>query len=278
MAISVFQATGLLGVAIGMLTAGFATQAFGWRHTLMIIGLAGIPVAALAAIILRGLPERRGAAAQLPVWQDISQLMAQKPFRNIVSGISMAAFGSYSVLQWLPAFFMRSHHLSIGKMGLLMAVSTGGGGILGMLCGGFGARRIIAKDVRWDLRFPAITYAVSAPLFLATLLIGNTTLAMILNFAATAVSASGGGVALAALQRFSGVGRRATANALMLMISALFGVGLGPAFVGFVSDFSVRYIGAGSLRVALSISTLSFLLAALSFWRASRCPQSSVYP
>jgi hypothetical protein len=149
-------------------------------------------------------------------------------------------------------------------------LSTGGGGIVGMLCGGFGSRRIVARDVRWDLKLPAITYAVSAPLFFTMIVTSNTALAIVLNFAATAVSASGGGIALAALQRFTGDGRRATANALMLMISALLGVGLGPVFVGYVSEVSAPCLGANSLRLALGLSTLSFVFAALNFKRALR--------
>jgi predicted MFS family arabinose efflux permease len=269
-AISIFQAGGLVGVAIGMVSAGYAAEAFGWRIAMMFVGAAGIPVAVVAGFILRGLPEEHRGPAGNSAFRDISLLLAQPAFRSIVFGISLAAFGSYSVLQWLPAFFIRVHGLPIGKVGLLMALSTGGGGILGMLCGGFGSRRIVAKEVRWDLKLPAITYAISAPLFLAMIATGNTVLAIVLNFAATAVSASGGGIALAALQRFTGEGRRATANALMLMISAIFGVGLGPVFVGYVSDLSAPYLGTGSLRFALGLSSLSFVFAALNFMRASR--------
>jgi predicted MFS family arabinose efflux permease len=269
-AISIFQAGGLLGVAIGMLSAGYAAEAFGWRMAMMFVGGAGIPVAIVAALVLRHFPEEPRSEVRNSAFTDISQLMAQQSFRSIVFGISLAAFGSYSVLQWLPAFFIRVHHLSIGEVGLLMALSTGGGGIVGMLCGGFGSRRIVAKDVRWDLKIPAITYAVSAPLFFAVIATSNTTLAIVLNFAATAVSASGGGIALAALQRFTGEGRRATANALMLMISAIFGVGLGPVFVGYVSDAATPYLGVDSLRFALGLATLSFVFAALNFMRASR--------
>lgn len=269
-AISIFQAGGLLGVAIGMMSAGYVAEAFGWRTAMMIVGAAGIPVAIVARILLRSFPEEIQPDVRNSAFKDIGQLLAQKRFRSIVFGISLAAFGSYSVLQWLPAFFIKAHHLSIGTVGLLMGLSTGGGGIVGMLCGGFGSRRIVAKDVRWDLKLPAITYAVSAPLFLAMILAGNTSLAIVLNFAATAVSASGGGIALAALQRFTGDGRRATANALMLMISAIFGVGLGPVFVGYVSDIAAPYLGPDSLRFALGLSSLAFVFAALNFWQALR--------
>jgi predicted MFS family arabinose efflux permease len=269
-AISIFQAGGLLGVAIGMMSAGYVAEAFGWRVAMMFVGAAGIPVAFVAGIILRGYPEQRQPVVRNSAFKDIRQVLAQKRFRSIVFGISFAAFGSYSVLQWLPAYFIRVHHLSVGQAGLLMGLSMGGGGFVGMLCGGFGSRRIVAKDVRWDLKLPAITYAISAPLFFAMIATNNITLAIILNFAATAVSASGGGIALAALQRFTGDGRRATANALMLMISAIFGVGLGPVFVGYVSDVSTPYFGADSLRVALGLSTLSFVFAAINFRRALR--------
>jgi predicted MFS family arabinose efflux permease len=270
MAISIFQAVGLLGIAIGMMSAGYVAEAFGWRAAMKVVGAAGIPVAIMAGLILRRFPEQHRPAARNSAFEDIMQLLAQKSFRRVVFGISFAAFGSYSILQWLPAYFIRVHHLSIGTVGLLMALSTGGGGIAGMLCGGFGSRRIVAKDVRWDIKLPAATYLVSAPLFFAMIATPNITLAIILNFAATAVSAAGGGVALAALQRFTEQGRRATANALMLMISAIFGVGLGPVFVGYVSDASAPYLGMNSLRFALGLSTLSFVFAALNFRRALR--------
>jgi predicted MFS family arabinose efflux permease len=145
-AISIFQAGGLLGVAIGMMSAGYAAEAFGWRMAMMFIGAIGIPVAIVARIILRGFPEEIRADVRNTAFKDITQLLAQKQFRSIVFGIALAAFGSYSVLQWLPAYFIRVHHLSIGQVGLLMGLSMGGGGIVGMLCGGFGSRRIVAKD------------------------------------------------------------------------------------------------------------------------------------
>lgn len=274
-AISIFQAGGLLGVAIGMISAGLAAEAFGWRAALMIIGIIGIPIAVVARLILRSTSETRRVAAMNPIFSDVGQLLAHKPFRRIVVGISLAAFGSYSLLQWLPAYFIRTHHLSIANVGMLMALSTGGGGILGMLCGGFGARWMVARDVSWDIKLPAITYGVSAPLFLAMIVSENTALAVALNLVATAISASGGGIALASLQRFTGEGRRATANALMLMISAVFGVGLGPLLVGYISDLISPQLGSESLRFALGVSTVSFVLAAISFWRARRVSKAA---
>jgi MFS family permease len=98
----------------------------------------------------------------------------------------------------------------------------------------------------------------------------SVTVAFIFNFIATIVAASGGGVALASVQRFTEPERRATANALMLMISALLGVGLGPVAIGAASDRLHALLGTESLRWALAGSTVMFLLASANFLLAAR--------
>jgi MFS family permease len=87
---------------------------------------------------------------------------------------------------------------------------------------------------------------------------------------ATLVATSGSGVALAAVQRFTEPTHRATANALMLMISALTGVGLGPVAVGFVSDVLSVHYGPESLRWALALSTVAFLGSGAMFVVAAK--------
>jgi MFS family permease len=56
----------------------------------------------------------------------------------------------------------------------------------------------------------------------------------------------------------------------MLMISAIIGVGLGPVVVGIISDRLGPALGTGSLRAALALVTLAFLLASASLILASK--------
>jgi hypothetical protein len=64
---------------------------------------------------------------------------------------------------------------------------------------------------------------------------------------------------------------RAFAAAVLLLVTNLFGLGLGPLATGFVSDILVARYGmaADSLRYALSLAVLLSWGAAWLFWRAS---------
>jgi predicted MFS family arabinose efflux permease len=270
LAISMFQAGGLLGIALGMFVAGIAGQMLGWRLTLGGLGIAGLPVAAIVFFTLRGVGSNTLRSASEPAWSDVRILLSRPAIRHIIAGISLAAFGTYAVIQWSAAFFMRSHGIGLAQIGMWSGLTTGIGGIAGTLCGGLLAGRLMRRDQCWDLWWPAIAYTVSAPLFVITLTAAPTSLALIFNFCAITVAASAGGVALASLQRFTETPRRATANALMLIVSAIAGIGLGPVFVGMVSDHLSSALGIQSLRWALVASTCAFPWASAHFFLAGR--------
>jgi predicted MFS family arabinose efflux permease len=270
LAISIFQAGGLLGIALGMFGAGLVGQIIGWRATLGLIGAAGLPVAVIVAFTLQHDEDTVAKSPPQPVLVDILALLRSPAFVHIVLGISCASFATYGVIQWLAAFFVRSHGVGLAQIGLFSGLTTGVGGIMGTLTGGTLAGRLTRRRLEWDLWLPAAAYAASAPLFVVAVLSPSVTVAFIFNFIATIVAASGGGVALASVQRFTEPERRATANALMLMISALLGVGLGPVAIGAASDRLHALLGTESLRWALAGSTVMFLLASANFLLAAR--------
>lgn len=270
LAISIFQAGGLLGIAFGMFGAGLAGQVFGWRIALAMIGACGLPVAILVALVLRNGEGPASSAVARPMLTDLGILIRRPGFILLVLGLSFASFAIYGIIQWSASFFVRSHGMSLSEVGLFSGLTTGVGGILGTIAGGYAAGRLIHLHPNWDLWLPASVYAASMPLFLAAILSPGLPLALAFNFVATTVAASGGGVVLAAVQRFTEPERRSTANALMLMISAIIGVGLGPVVVGIISDRLGPALGTGSLRAALALVTLAFLLASASLILASK--------
>jgi predicted MFS family arabinose efflux permease len=270
LAMSVFQAGGLLGISLGVMFAGVAGQFFGWRLTLAAIGLAGLPVALLVVLTLGGRSTEQTVAERRNVWTDLGELMRRPAYFHIVIGISLAAFATYSVMQWLAAFFVRSHGTSLAVFGVVSGLSTGVGGIAGTLAGGSIGSRLMRRNRDWDLRLPMISYALAAPLFAMTFIARGEVAGFVFNVLATCVAASAGGVALSAVQRFTEPERRATANALMLMVSAVFGVGLGPFAVGVASDLLRPLSGGESLRWALAMVSAAFLWSALHFKLALR--------
>lgn len=276
-AIGVFQSGGLLGLSVGLAVAGLAAERFGWRAALVGIGLAGLPLAALVALTLRE-PARHTATAEAePIQAALRALMARRPLLHVIAGLSLGAFATYGMAQWLPAFFIRSHGASLAQVGIYGALIGGIAGVLGTVAAGLAMVRLRPRDQRWELWLPAGTYVLALPLYAASFAVGELKAALGLQFAAVFLAAGGGSVAISAIQTFAEPNRRATAVAVMMFLSSLIGLGLGPASVGIASDALASTSGADSLRHALILSTAFLGWAALHFAAAARCTPTTVY-
>lgn len=272
MGISFFQAGGLAGLSAGLLITGLLADHFGWRIALMIVGLAGLPLSLLILTTFKE-PVRRGNLndeAAEPALLAIKALLGRPALRHLTLALSIGAFGTYGITQWLPTFFIRSYGMSLTQIGVWSGAATGIGGVLGVLCGGLGATRLVPKDPRWELWLPAIAYGGSAPLYAMVFLSPSPVWAMLIKVFATFLAASGGGVALSAIQSFAEPHRRATAIAMVLFLSSLLGLGLGPLMVGLASDALAPQFGKESLRYALLLSTSALIWAGLHFYFSSR--------
>jgi nitrate/nitrite transporter NarK len=190
--------------------------------------------------------------------------------------MSVATFATYSLLQWLPTLLVRNFGVSLSQAGLVMGASLGIGGLIGILSGGLMAGHLTRKDRRWDLWLCSVVYALVALSFTAAVLSRTVPFAAALIFMSVTIMFLANGAGLAAVQRFAEPERRATANAILVIATAIFGVGLGPVFVGVGSDRLQSWLGADSLRWTLAISSLAFLWSGWHFLAASRHDQEAV--
>lgn len=270
--ISLFQAGGLAGLSAGLMVTGLIAERFGWRQALWMVGASGLPLALLIVTTLRE-PMRRSQAGILegePARRALAALVKRPALVHLVLALSIGGFGTYGIAQWLATLYVRVHHLNLAQIGVWSGLASGAGGIAGVLAGGFLAVRLVARDNRWELWIPAACYGGGAPLYAALVLSPSPAAAMAIQSAATFWVGAGGGVALSAIQTFAEPNRRATAISLVLFLSSLLGLGLGPLAVGALSDALAPRFGDLSLRYALLISTAALLWAGAHFYAASR--------
>jgi hypothetical protein len=140
------------------------------------------------------------------------------------------------MVQWLPAFLIRLHGLSLTQVGLYSGGTLALGGALGTIFGGYALMRLGPRDVRWELWWPMTVFALYPLFALPSLWVSHWQVALGLQLIGFFIGASGGGVALSALQTYVEPHRRATAVAILLLTSSLQGLGLGPVAVGAISD------------------------------------------
>jgi predicted MFS family arabinose efflux permease len=269
-AIGIFQAGGLLGLSVGLALAGIATERFGWRATLMGIGVAGLPLAVLVGLTMREPMRDLAHRHDESISAVLRTLGARRPLVHLIAGLAIGSFATYGIAQWLPAFFIRSHGASVAEVGIYGALFGGAAAVAGTVAGGSAMLRLRPRDTRWELWLPAACYLIALPLYAASFAVDALTTSLAIQFGAVFVASAGGAVALSAIQSFAEPDRRATAIAITMFLSALIGLGLGPTFAGAVSDMLTASFGAEALRYALIISTCFLAWAGLHFFLAAK--------
>jgi MFS family permease len=141
-ALSVVGLGASIGAWLGASGAGMLNEVYGWRHSLLIFGLVGIPVSLLIWVLVR--EPKRGAvddeksvsksadgrndliAALRFTWQN-------KALLHVVAGATMITFWGWGILWWTPSFLVRSFGLTVGDAGSLLGPIHGIGGTLLMI-------------------------------------------------------------------------------------------------------------------------------------------------
>jgi predicted MFS family arabinose efflux permease len=246
-------------------------ETLGWRHTLQVIGLAGVP---LALLIVATMPEpanrsHSGRNTETAV-SALSALLRQSTFVHLVFGFSLGSICTFGISQWLPAFLIRSFGMGMGEVGAWVGLTSAASGIVGLIAGGLAVTRLAARDHRWELWLPALAFLLVTPIYALLFLSPHAWLAITLKFVANFVGSVASGVAIASVQSLVEKNRRATAISIVMFMSSLLGMGLGPAAIGYISDALAPQFGNESLRYALLASCLLPFWASMHFFLAAR--------
>lgn len=273
-AVARYMLGGPLSFCLGYLLVGWLNEFFGWRMTFMLIALPGFLAAALVGRTLR---EPRVASPALAKTADPDQpgfkevlgtLWKSVAFRHLLLCHSVWYFFGFGLLQWQPAFFIRSHGLTTGEIGTWFSVIYAITG-LAVYFGGELAARYAADNERVQLRACAgafVFFAVVSPI---AYLVPSATAAMSVLVLASLGHAVLGPI-LATVQTLVPPRMRAMSLAIIYLFANLIGLGLGPLAAGVLSDALQPAFGAESLRYALVILCPGHLWAGWHLWRASQ--------
>jgi predicted MFS family arabinose efflux permease len=265
MVFAIHSAAAPLGALVGLAGVGILADLYGWRTSFFVLGLVGIPVFALIALWL---PEPRQTSA-LPTGSEKTSwhgLLSNRAFLWLLTGFAFGSFAMAGLLQWLPSYFGRTFGLSLSEAGVLFGLAYGSGAVAGMLLGGICANRLMRRGTVWALWIASLSYVLGAPLLVAALAVDSLTLSLTLVALGTGIASAAYGPAFAMIQTIAEPQMRAKASAISLLVSNLVGAGLGPLFVGVLSD---RIGGEDSLRMALLWLSPALFLPAICYWRSA---------
>jgi MFS family permease len=296
-AVSVYMLGAPIGAVMGLAIGGLAADAFGWRAAFMVVGAPGLLFALLALTTLRE-PRRamvKMTAAQIaeaPTFRDaLKELAGKRAYWMVLWGVTLKSFMSYGALAFTGSFFFRNYPTqlaelsaqfglkSAGFLGLALGLSSGVMAMIGTLLGGRLADRFGAKDARAYAVIPAIGAIAGLPFSLAALNSGSVLVAFAFLCIPGLLNALWLGPAYGVVQSLVQPNTRATATAIMLFVANLVGLGLGPLFVGIVSDLLSSQAGlseAAAIKWSLIGFTFLALPCALVFWTAGKTMREDI--
>lgn len=233
-----------------------------WQTVFVILGLIGVPLAALVFLLRE--PARTGAGAnEVASFRSVLRFVAAHPrlFTCFLLGFAVASALGQGILGWVPSHFVRNFGWSASEVGLRYGLCVLIGGSAGMVIGGRLTEWLQRKG-RTDapLRVAVVAIAVCAPLGIAAPLATRPALALALFGLLQFAFMMPWGVAGAALQLVAPNRMRGQLSAIYLFVISLIGLGIGPTLVALLSD---RVFGGGA-GVSHSLSLTAAILAPLA--------------
>lgn len=259
-----------IGSSLGVAYGAWAATRFGWRTAFTSLTLPGLLFALALPLLIR--EPRRGqfdaqpAVAAVSIGSTVKTFIASPRLRAVVASSAICAFVMYIQLAWSPAYLMRVKGMTLSQMGLFYSPCVGISVCAGSILSGIVFDRLLRRTPRAYGLIPAISVLLALPFFIAGLLIEDWHIAVPMLGVCQLLTVMYQVPAVAATQNFLPASQRASATAILMFVLNVVALGLGPLFVGSVSDLARARFGQGSLGIAMLAVVPFFLLAAgLSF-------------
>jgi len=260
-----------IGAALGVAFGASIAAAYGWRDAFIALGAVGL-FAALAVLLIVREPPRGGldqpdAAGSTPsgFGQTIVMFFSRPALVLAALASGATQMITYGAGNFATLFLMREKGMTLNQIALYYALLVGiamGGGI-------FVSGRVIDRFVRrWKQAYalvPALSLALAVPFFIGFVWAPTWPLALVFLIGPYFLNYFYLSSAVTLVQEEVRPDQRVTSGALLLLVMNLIGLGLGPAFVGAMSDFFHASHPHNSLQLALYALLPFYVLAIVLF-------------
>ena len=252
-----------------------------WQLTFIAVGLPGFLLVLALSFMVE--PARREIDATTVTGNShvsVGELMGcmkahWQAYTALILGVSALSILGYGTMAWYPEFLVRSHGLSRAEAGSNFGMIFIVAGSIGTIVGGWIAKPLARRGytdanmriVMWVALLWMIPAVVGPALSTPQLALwAAVPIAFFLN--------SYFGVCIAALQLITPNRMRAQASAILLFMTNLFGLALGPSLIAALTDFVFKddaALGRSLMILPLFVCPLAAALLAwgLKYYRAA---------
>jgi MFS family permease len=286
----------------------------GWRIAFVAVGLPGIVVAIVLWLTIkeppRGYSEPPTAvpAGKAGIQAALQELLGKPSFWWMSLGASLVAFVGYGLVSFQTPFLQRAHGFNVQEASLYYGAPLSLAAAGGTFLGGWLSERFSPRSPGAPGWITAAFLMVSVPFYIIAFFVDNAQLVFALWLIAAVCH-----YAYLSAQYMIGQGvvspqARASSIAILLVIVSLIGNGIGPPFVGAMSDMlmngQLASLGgdgltiavckagegltsaqqeicaaaySGGLRQSMAATVLFLIPAAFGFYMASRSLRRDLY-
>ena len=241
-----------------------------WQLILLLVGLPGIALTPLLLTIREPVPH--GAARRhttVPIRQVFSYIFENRHtflLHNV--GFGLLSLSSYASGAWVPEFYRRNFHWSIGTIGVVYGSFVAVFGCIGIVSAGRVADYLRMRGRTNATLFVGVLIGlVWIPLNCLLYLAPSAAWATFWLVFGCALAAAPFGVAAAAIQQMMPATMRAQASAVYLFSINIIGLGAGPTAVGVLTQYVFGRDDAVRYSLAI-VTSAACALAAVFLYRA----------
>ncbi|GBQ56933.1 MFS transporter [Komagataeibacter swingsii] len=273
LAYGLFLTGGTLGIAFGVSIGARLGELLGWRQAMAILAAPGFLIALLIATTVRDSSNdmARNHSSRISTWATFrtigrSPILVALVGAQSVTGIAYAGFA-----QWTPAFYMRTHGMTLHELSVSYAMSSTAGALIGLIVGGPLVGHLQTRRESAALMLCGGLNILSACASMAAFLVAdrNLSLAMFALFGATTGSTYAPTVAT--FQQYAPPHARAVSAAIMMLFVINMGQGGGPFLIGALSDYLTQRNVSNALGYASLIGSAALFLSCTFYAFAASC-------
>jgi predicted MFS family arabinose efflux permease len=271
-ALGLFNLGPPIGQALGVAFGAKIAAAYDWRLAFLLLGAAGL----VAAVVVWGMvrePKRGGMDAQMTAARDPAaeavnfwstlRMFATRPTLRLVSLAAGATqFVTYATMGFTTLFLMREKAMTLDEIAVWYALVLGIGVSAGIFLSGRLIDRFALRSPQVFGLLPGIALALAVPFFIGFVHAPTWPVALAFLAVPTFLNYFYLTPAVTLVQNAVSARQRTLAGAVLLLVMNLIGLGLGPTWVGAVSDWLRPTHPANSLQLAF-YSLVPFYLIAI---------------
>lgn len=273
-ALSIFSTAVAIDALIFLPIAALVAELYGWRTAFYVAGGGGLLLALAFFLTVREPPRQidpqRGPSEPQSLTASMLLLWRIPAFRAILAGVTFMGAALYANGAWVSSMLVRVHGMSVSEVGLYVTPVRGILGIVGILGAGWLTQKLALRDHRWRFRIPALTTLCLVPANVAFLISDAAPVWITGLVVSAALQSAYQGPIFAATIALAPDRVKTVAVALKVFFAGMFGLALGPLFVGLSNDLLAPFYGEEAIRYSMLSMAACSLIGGLFFLRAGQ--------